>query len=332
MRTVYEPLVPEEQEELFPVVREPKITTMDKKVVIEAAIPGWQPIWWWRNRGVKNLPPCTIEEQVDAIVECVKAGASVIHTHPRDPKDCLPQVHAPELLAEIMDGAFSEVDFITSHHTWSWDFSKSRAADYISYTKELLERGKGNKYVQTALIMSLGEHRETRPLHTTKSIQEGVKWMEENNVKPMYSLHGYAIQYLKQAVFDTGISKWKPYWLAIQMGKHADDQVFADPWSHIQVINNMQLVREATPDSFIGIHPAGRNWLPITTTGILLGCELIRVGLEDQFWLYPHRDDISQKASDTVEIVAKITRDLGREVATVKEARERVGIQLTSKK
>ncbi|MFQ6076578.1 MAG: 3-keto-5-aminohexanoate cleavage protein, partial [Candidatus Bathyarchaeia archaeon] len=322
----------EEQEEFFPVVREPKIPTMDKKLVIEAAIPGWQPIWWWRNRGVENLPPCTIEDQVDAIVECVKAGASVIHTHPRDPKDCLPQVHAPELLTEIMDRAFSEVDFITAHHTWAWDFSKSRAADYISYTKELLERGKGNKYVQSALVMSMGEHRETRPIHTVESIKEGVKWMEENNVKPMYSLHAYALQYIKQAVFDTGISKWKPYWLAIQMGKHADDQIFADPWSYIQVINNMQLVRAAVPDSFIGIHPAGRNWLPVTTMGIMFGCELVRVGLEDQFWLYPHRDDISQKASDTVEIVAKIAKDLGREIATVKEARERLGIRLTSKR
>jgi len=96
---------------------------MDKKVVIEAAIPRWQPVWWWRTRGVENLPPgandgpTCIQEQADTIIECVKAGAAVIHTHPRDPADSMNRIHAPKLLFEIMDQAFNEVDFITAHHT-----------------------------------------------------------------------------------------------------------------------------------------------------------------------------------------------------------------------
>jgi uncharacterized protein (DUF849 family) len=54
--------------------------------------------------------------------------------------------------------------------------------------------------------------------------------------------------------------------------------------------------------------------------------------LEDQFYLYPHRDDIPHKASDTVELVVKIVKDLGREVATVKEAREMTGVELITRK
>ncbi|MBI4331032.1 MAG: 3-keto-5-aminohexanoate cleavage protein [Chloroflexi bacterium] len=330
--TVHDPITPEHVQERSPMPDQPRITTMDKKLVIEAAIPGWQPVRWWEERGVKNLPPRTIEAQVDAIEECVRAGASVIHTHPRHPGDGLPRLHAPELLMEIMDKALDRVDFITSHHTWGWDFKKSRAADYISYGKELLERGKakgvGNRYVQSALIMTEGTWREDRPLHTVRSIREGVAWMEANGVKPMYSTQCHAFTELKRAVFDNGLAKSKPYWIAIQMGKHCDDQTFADPWTHIQVINNMQMIKEALPDAFIGIHASGRNWLPVVTQSLLLGCELVRVGLEDQFYLYPHRDDISHKASDTVELVARIARALGREIATVKEARERLGIVL----
>lgn len=325
---VYEATDPRFIEEHFPVVREPKIPTMDRKVIIEAAIPGWQPIWWYRERGVKNLPPLTIEEQVDAIVECVKAGASVIHTHPRHPSDFLPRIHDGELLAEIMDGAFEQVDFITAHHTWTWDLTKSRATDYISYTKELLERGGGNKYVQGALVMNEGTFVVNMPVSTAQAIKKGVAWMEANGVKPMYSVQSYSFTELKRIVFDSEISKWKPYWIAIQMGKHLDDQIFADPWSYLQVINNISMVRQALgDDAFIGVHTAGRNWLPAAVVALLYGAELVRVGLEDQLWLYPHRDDISHKASDTVEIVANIVRAIGREVATVNEARDRLKIK-----
>ncbi len=140
-------------------VDQPKIRTMDKKLVIEAAIPGRHPAKLYRERGVMNLPPVTIEAQADAIVECVRAGASVIHTHAKDPVTGAgdrPFVsgieHRSELLMAVMDRAFEQVDFITAHHTWVFDFPRSRTADYITHTKQLLEKGKakgvGNRYVQ----------------------------------------------------------------------------------------------------------------------------------------------------------------------------------------
>ena len=62
---------------------------------------------------------------------------------------------------------------------------------------------------------------------------------------------------------------------------------------------------------------------------LLFGVELVRVGIEDIFYLYPHRDDISQKASDSTELVARLIRALGREIATPEEARQRLGVKLT---
>ena len=173
---------------------------------------------------------------------------------------------------------------------------------------------------------------EELPEHSVDRIQEGVQWFEAHDIKPMFSVQSPSLSFLDRAVFANGIAKWKPFWIAIQMGKHLDDQIFADPWSYIQVINNMSMVKELLPDAFIGIHPGGRNWLPVAVMGIMYGCELIRVGLEDQFYLYPHRDNISQKASDTIELIAKIARDLGREIATVDEVRQRTGIKFTSPK
>ena len=73
-------------EQHFNAPAQPRTTMMDKKIAIEAAIPGWQPISWYEERGVTGLPPVTFEDQANAIVECVRAGASIIHTHPRDPE------------------------------------------------------------------------------------------------------------------------------------------------------------------------------------------------------------------------------------------------------
>ena len=345
LNTVHTPHDPKWVEGHFPVAKAPKIPTMlgclgNGKVVIEAAIPGWQPVWWWRDRGVEDLPPGSnggpkcIQEQADAIIECVKAGASVIHTHPRDPSDGLARIHAPKLLAAINDEAFSEVDFITAHHTWGWDFMKSWETDYISYPKELLELGKGNKYVQAGMLMSIPAYSMARPVHSARSIVEGAKFFEENHIKPMISTESFAIQQMIQTLIDSGVAKSKPYWIAIQIGKHVDQYTSQDPWSYQLAIATMDMVKRNVPakDLFLGFHPAGRNWLPITVVGLLYGAQIIRVGLEDQFYLYPHRDDISHKPSDTVELVAKIVKDLGREVATVKEAREMTGVELITRK
>ena len=324
-------------EEDFPVIYDPPIPTMDKKLVIEAAIPGWLPPDWWEERGIEGIPPVTIEGQAEAIIECVKAGATVIHTHPRDPNPGPPMFGAAgsrrhaELLSEIMDIAYEEVDFISAHHSWTMDLRKSRDVDYISMTQEYLnvgeEKGIGLRDVQSALIMTEAAYTD-KCVMSTDAAMEGTTFFEANGIKPMFSMQSFSFPKFRRVLFDNGHTKKRPYWIAIQMGKHNDDQIWSDPWSYIQTINNISMFREAFPeDTFFALHAAGRNWLPVATIGILYGIELIRVGLEDQFWLYPHRNDISKHASDTVKMVVDIATALGREIATVEEARERIGIE-----
>ncbi len=324
-------------EEDFPVINDPPIPTMNKKLVIEAAIPGWLPTDWYEERGIKGLPPTTIEGQAEAIIECVKAGATVIHTHPRDPNPGPPMFGAAgsrrhaELLSEIMDLCFEEVDFITAHHSWTMDLSKSRDVDYISMTQEYLnvgeEKGIGLRDAQSCLIMTEAAFTD-KCVMSTDAAMEGTEFFESKGIKPMFSMQSFSFAKFKKVLFDNGLAKKRPYWVAIQMGKHNDDQIFSDPWSYFQTINNISMFRDALPeDTFLALHSAGRNWLPVATIGILYGVELIRVGIEDQFWLYPHRNDIAQHASDTVKMVVDIATALGREIATVDEARERIGIE-----
>ena len=89
--------------EMFPVETEPKIPTMDKPLIIESACPGWQ-------LGEARFPavPTALKDQIKEQVDSLKAGAVIAHIHPRDPKTGLAQMNH-ELLAEVLDGIFSEV-------------------------------------------------------------------------------------------------------------------------------------------------------------------------------------------------------------------------------
>jgi len=334
--TIIDPEI--ETEEQLPILDEPMVHTMDKKVIIEAAPTGWQPTRWWRDRGVMDLPPgaeggeTCIQEQVDAILESVEAGASCVHIHPRRPEDGLPAWHDAELLAQVLDPAFDQVDFITTGHAFTYDLRKSQAVDFVSGTQECLDLGQGNKYMQASIIATFGSYDEGHYVFSRDSIVEGVTFFEENNIKPIFSIEPYYFAQFHRMIFEPNIAQDKPYLIALQMGKHGDNQVFADPWSYLQVVANMGLVRStfAEEDMTLGIHPGGRNWLPTSVMALLNGAQYIRLGIEDIFFLWPHKNDIPKTVSQTVKMIVDLCQVLGREVATVEEAREIMGIKRTS--
>lgn len=88
--------------------------------------------------------------------------------------------------------------------------------------------------------------------------------------------------------------------------------------------------KERLPDCIISIETGGRNWLPITITAILAGVDLMRVGMEDCYWMYPHRDDIIRSNTQAIKKTVDFCHRIGRETATIRQAREILGIELTS--
>jgi len=321
-----------------PLPEEPIIPTMDKKVVIEAAVTGWMlPQLWW-DRGVPHLPPGShggdtcIDEQVDAIVECVRAGASCIHLHPRHPSDGHARLHDVELFAEIVDRALEQEDFITTSHAFTWDFRKAAAVDFITGAAEFLERGTGNRYLQACLMPMVPTYTENHYLITDKAMVEGTRFLEEKGIRILFSLQAQYLSQWKRALLDTGVARSKPHMISLMLGKHSMDMQFDDPWSYLNVINSMSLVNSAIPDEevFIGLQPGGRNWLPVTVMALLYGAQYVRVGIEDIYWVWPHKDEIFQTVTQSTKMIADLCGILGREVATVDEARKIMAIKRTS--
>jgi 3-keto-5-aminohexanoate cleavage enzyme len=115
----------------------------------------------------------------------------------------------------------------------------------------------------------------------------------------------------------------KPYMMSMGPGMHNTAPTYPDPWGMMYVLGMMKMMPAG---SVITLSGGGRNWLALTTFALLMGVDGVRVGMEDQLWMYPHRDEKIQRSADAARKVATIARELGRDVASPQEARQIMGI------
>ena len=59
---------------------------------------------------------------------------------------------------------------------------------------------------------------------------------------------------------------------------------------------------------------------------IMLGFDMVRVGMEDTVYIYPHRDEKIKTSAEAVRKVVAMANELGREIATPADAKEIMGI------
>ena len=326
-----------------PIELEEKIHTYDKPLIIECACPGWQPRHWGPPRAYpsKKPPgyieggirypavPCSVEDQANTIIEAVKAGCAAVHIHPRDPNDCISS-HDPELLKSVYDKIFEEVDAISLQHTWYRD--EDREVHYTGkLADDLIRLGDGgNRYCQGALI--LWPPRDAYPPNYTRYAQEGAKFMEANDIKPILEIRNtYSARQLKRDLVDTGVLTKKPFLLIHAMGHPFGWPLDLGRWMPIEMISGIGQTEERLGnDHVVGVFSGGRNWIPITMTAILAGVDIVRVGIEDAYWMYPHKDEVIQKNIDCVNKIVDFCRLIGREIADIKTARKILGITRTS--
>ncbi len=326
---------------MLPIEIEPRIDTLARPLIIESACPGWQPKHWgppdiyptrppgYQAEGVRfGAVPITIEEQAKADIEAIKAGAAALHHHPRDPETGITAVmtaRESELKARCYDLVFAQVDAVTMEHTWM--YTADGSLDYLKKMKELLEMGKGNKYCQGALVM--WPPAKSYPPRYDESVQEGVTMMEKNGIKPINKVRSvFNVREMKKVLIDSGVMKKEPFIIAHDMGHPFGWPMDIDPWMPIELISGLMQTRARVPNCITAVETGGRNWLPITLTAILAGVDLVRVGIEDCYYMYPHRDDVIPDNVDTVKKIVDFAHLIGREVATPAQARKILGMEL----
>ena len=326
--------------EKHPIELEKKINTLNKPLILECACPGWQPKYWGPPRAYPvELPPgykeggirypavpCSIEEQVQTIIEAVKVGTAAVHIHPRDPKDCLATIDDVQLLKQVYDKIFEQADVISLQHTWQR--TEKGEVEYVgSFAKEMIKAGNGNRYCQGAVV--LWPPADAYPPQYIKYVQAGIRFMEEHDIKPIHKLRSsYGVRQLQRVLIDTKVMVKKPYVLVHDMGHPFGWPMDLDPWMPIDLITSIVQTKQRIGDEHvIGVFSGGRNWMPITMTAILAGVDFVRVGIEDCYWMYPHKDEVIKSNIEAVRKITDFCNLIGRRIAGVDEARKILGIK-----
>ncbi|MCC6202329.1 MAG: 3-keto-5-aminohexanoate cleavage protein [Gammaproteobacteria bacterium] len=307
----------EQANQMFPVHNEPKIMTMARPLIVQCSSPGWQ-------MGGKRYPavPFSIEGQAKDLADAIKAGAVAIHVHPRNPDNGLAMINSA-LLKRVLDATFEKVgDCVTLSHTW---YPRQGGIDYIVDTEELLQWGDGNKYCQGSVVLPFDNAARA-------NVDKGVRFLDAHNVKPLFEFYDTSAQVHFKQLIDSIGNLSKPLNLDINLGKHDSTAIHQDPGSYLNAIANLDIVQKTFPGQFYGWRTGGRNWLPIMTMGIMMGVDLVQVGLEDAYWRWPHRDELIESSAESVKWAVDIANVMGRRVVTdPNEARKIMGIKLTSK-
>lgn len=299
---------------------EPRLNTMAKKLIINVA-----PTGSFTSRQQNPLQPYTMEENVRAAIDAYKAGAAVWHVHARN-DDGTPSKD-PNVVRETIDRVLQSCpDIVTSVIPYA-DYSK-QGVEQIRPTVEVLKSA-GDQYMETAvlLIMSMTLSEQFTYVVSEKSLKKTVTYLESNGVRPEYQGHAYSgVKDVLDWLVETGIANDPPI-MNIMAGFHGFNHatpLSPDPWNYINV---MSLYQTLPARAVRGICAGGRNWLPFTVMGILLGADMVRVGMEDSVYVHPHRDEKLQTSAQAVELVRSVAESLGREIATPDEARKILGIR-----
>ena len=277
---------------------------MSEAVVITAALTGVL-----ATREQCPAIPYTPVEIAEEAKRAAEAGASIVHIHARNPEGG-PEWRV-ETFAEILSEVRARSDVIVNFSTGAIGIPpEQRIAHIRDLRPEIgaLNMGSMNYAIYSAKKKAFyHDHVFANPF---KDIQFFLEAMNSAGVRPELECFDTGHIANTAPLIDMGVLK-PPYQFSLIMGvlggipgttRHLTNQVDTlPPESHWQVI---------------GI---GLNQWALVAAAITMGGNA-RVGLEDNF--YVEEGKMAKSNGDLVQKAARLVHDLGRDVATVDEARK----------
>ncbi|PSQ50966.1 hypothetical protein BRD15_00315 [Halobacteriales archaeon SW_6_65_15] len=261
------------------------------------------------------------------MIKASETGCAAAHIHPRDPEDCL-GTDDVDLLADIYRRIFDETDVVSVQH--SWQLTADDSIDYVDMAEQKLAAADGsNRCIQGSVV--LWPPFDSYPKRYTERMREGVEFYREHDIKPIHKVRSsYDTRRLYRDLESHGLLDDDPLCVFHDMGHPFGWPLDQDPWMPVEMITGLEQTKQRfSDDTVIGVCSGGRNWLPITMEAIMRGVDYVRIGIEDYYWMYPHKDEVIQRNMDVVNKIIDFCEILGREVATPEQARDIMGIELT---
>ncbi len=264
-----------------------------EKLIITAALTGAEV-----TKDIQPNLPVTPDEIAEAAYECYLAGASIVHVHARDEEGNPTQSY--DVYKEIKEKIEAKCNVIVQPSTGgaTWHTPEERLQP-VELKPEMATLSCGTCNFGTDVFMN-----------TQDAMDKFASRMKELGVKP------------ELEVFERGM---------IENGKRLIKKGLVDSPAHFDFVlgvpgamsghpEDLMYMRSCLPeDATWTVAGIGRFETPLATMAILLGGH-VRVGFEDN--VYYSKGVLAKSNAELVERVVRISKELGREVATVDEARK----------
>jgi 3-keto-5-aminohexanoate cleavage enzyme len=249
-----------------------------------------------------NLP-VTAEQIATAAIESWNAGASIAHIHVRE-ADGTP-VHNMEYYDEIIQRVQGETDMVLNLTTGgAIGMSQEDRMETLTFRPELASFDAGS--------MNFGEGVFLNP---PDFLRELARRFTQFNVIPELECFDQGMIGNCMRLIDEGLLK-PPFWWQFVLGVAGGAPATPKTLMH--------LVEHLPPGSQWSAIGLGRGQLPMNVMAVILGGH-VRTGMEDN--VFYRRGELAESNAQLVERCARITREMGREVASPSEARALLGLK-----
>ncbi|MCG8615867.1 MAG: 3-keto-5-aminohexanoate cleavage protein [Desulfobacterales bacterium] len=273
-----------------------------------------------------NLPE-TIEEQVEQTYDCYKAGATMVHTHTRDPESMGDCTGDPGRIREL-NAAIRErcPDIIINNSTSAaYGMSIDDRVACLDANPESASLNLGPDMYKLTIKerkAPLTHPRAAQDLDsctvaTYKEISHFAKMMKERGIRPEMELYHPGQYWVVRDLIAQGVIE-PPFHIQYVLGYVTSS--FPTP------ANLIGLVNELPPQTDFSVAGLGPYQLPMSTMAIILGGH-VRVGMEDN--VYYAKGRLLESNAEAVERTVRIATDLNRTIATPAQAREMLGFSQT---
>jgi uncharacterized protein (DUF849 family) len=303
-----------------------------QKLVITCAPygPEWIPGDFPEDIAVK------MEDQVQKAVDCYNAGATVLHLHVRelDGKGSKRLSKFNELIAGVRKAVPDMVIQVGGSISFAPENTGASAKWLSDDTRHMLAELDPKPDQVTVTVnttqMNVIEHMEEadiagtslatpegRRAYSEMIVPSGPAFIEEHVRRLSAAGIQSAFQFYNLNSFETverlirrGVYKGPLVmnWVAISGGMDAPN-----------VFNLANFLRAIPDGSMLTVESSMRNVLPINMMGMAMGLH-VRCGIEDNLWNQSRTAKMS--TVQQIEQLVRIAREMGREVASGKEARE----------
>jgi 3-keto-5-aminohexanoate cleavage enzyme len=283
-------------------------------VIISAAITGTN------QKSGNPAVPVSAEEQADEALAVFEAGAAIVHFHARQPHDPSKFAHSVERYREINDLIRAKAPLLVDNSQGLVDLP-SEGTDLVGTVHYVVPQAEAGADIMAlnpgpmtfrggAAYTGGGDSPSKVFLSTFDDAEKTANQLRENGVKPqVFIYHPGHLDILDYLISRDALDK--PYFLQLVFGQQSGISTSIESFNYT--------IRNLPKDSIFQTCALGLEAVQINTMAILSGGH-VRTGLEDS--LHYQRGELAESNVQLVDRITRLANDLGRGVATVKEAKE----------